>query len=148
MEQTHFNDLFAFTELTRYKARQDSGMGTDGVRERGETGRGLERGQTDRQAQREARQKISIIHGSNLSLYSHLELQKLNAEMQALETSYASTQDHLFQELCNKVSADWRARWRGGGRGRLIDGLTWDMSHGVWWYRLMLSISEMFLLFC
>ena len=35
--------------------------------------------------------------------YSHIELQRLNAEMQALEATYAHTQEQLFQQLCDKV---------------------------------------------
>jgi DNA mismatch repair ATPase MutS len=34
---------------------------------------------------------------------SHIELQRLNAEMLELDTKYSETQEKLFQELCSKV---------------------------------------------
>ena len=38
-----------------------------------------------------------------VALCSHVELQKLNAELAGLESSYTAMQETLFKQLCEKV---------------------------------------------
>ncbi len=48
--------------------------------------------------------RILDIHALSPVCYcSHADLQKLNAELAGLESSYSSLQDNLFKELCDKV---------------------------------------------